>query len=73
MREYVVHLAEKLGVTGTVENMADGSVEVFAQGHSNTLLEFVRGLEVGSEGAEVKNVIVEQREIHDILNRFSIL
>jgi len=73
MRDYVSHLAQKLGVAGTVENMADGSVEVFAQGHTNTLLEFVRGLEVGSEHADVKKVIVEHREIHDTLYRFSIL
>lgn len=38
-------LADRLGLTGTVRNMYDGSVEVYIQGNENQLMNFFKGLE----------------------------
>lgn len=65
--------AGKLGLAGTVENMSDGSVEVFAQGHVNALEDFITQLHIGSEHAVVKKVAIDRREIHDPIQGFTIL
>lgn len=44
-RFQVKMLADRLGVTGTVRNMYDGSVEVYIQGNENQLMNFFKGLE----------------------------
>ena len=72
-RDFVRSSASKFGLTGTVENMSDGSVEVFAQGHINALEELLAQLHIGTEHSEIREVIVENREIHDPMIRFTIL
>lgn len=44
-RFQVKMLADRLGLTGTVRNMYDGSVEVYIQGNENQLMNFFKGLE----------------------------
>lgn len=48
--------ARRLGVTGTVSNRADGSVEVRARGSEEALAQFRLLLEQGPPGAEVTAV-----------------
>ncbi len=43
-RRFVLDLAQELGVSGYVENMADGSVKIFSQAPSDTLQQFVERL-----------------------------
>lgn len=44
-RFQVKMLADRIGLTGTVRNMFDGSVEVYIQGNENQLMNFFKGLE----------------------------
>jgi acylphosphatase len=52
-------LALKLGLTGTVENLRDGSVEVIAEGEENKLKELLAWLHKGPVGARVDKVSSE--------------
>jgi len=55
-RAFVRHEASGLGVTGWVRNLADGRVEVLAQGDSQTLAEFEQRLRQGPLLARVDSV-----------------
>jgi len=57
-RREVTRLAERLGVTGWVRNLPDGSVEVLAEGEKQELDELVQFCRIGPSGAKVKNVEV---------------
>lgn len=48
--------AEQLGVTGSVRNMPDGTVEVRAAGPGDVLQEFERRLHDGPRSARVRRV-----------------
>ena len=55
-RYYAVHVAGRLGVTGTVRNTADG-VEAVAEGDEASLKDFVDQLRQGPSNAEVRDVL----------------
>jgi acylphosphatase len=55
-RYYADHVAEQLGVVGTVRNTMDGSVEAVAEGDEATLHEFLAALRRGPHAAEVTQV-----------------
>ena len=58
---FTVHLAfVDLGITGTVENKPDGSVEITAKGPEDKLERLERWCHKGPEGAKVTNVEVEE-------------
>ena len=61
-RHYTVHEAERLGVSGTVRNLANGDVEVFAQGEEDAIASFEHFLHTGPRGARVDRV---EKEIID--------
>jgi len=48
--------AAKLGVTGTVRNVADGSVEVVAAGRPSAVSAFRQALHRGPPGAAVERI-----------------
>jgi acylphosphatase len=48
--------ARRLGVSGWVANLPDGSVEVAASGEQSRLDEFRRALKRGPDGADVSSV-----------------
>ena len=48
--------AERLGICGTVRNLPDGSVEVFAWGGASQLLELQRWLQQGPARARVERI-----------------
>jgi len=48
--------AERLGIRGTVRNLPDGSVEVFAWGGGQQLLELQRWLQRGPVRARVERI-----------------
>lgn len=59
-RFQVKMLADRLGVTGNVRNMYDGSVEVYIQGNENTLLNFFKGIE------NINFAIIDSKNIFEV-------
>jgi acylphosphatase len=51
--------ARELGLAGFVKNLADGSVEVWAEGEPAAVAELVRWLHAGPPAARVQGVDVE--------------
>ena len=56
-RYYTKKTADKLSIKGTVRNLFNGDVEVYAQGKTANLESFENFLGQGSPSAEVKNLI----------------
>lgn len=71
-RTYVQDVAGKLGLVGYVRNLADGTVEVVAQGESTVLKEFVEYLHEGSLLSAVEGVAVEWQSVRKPYDDFSI-
>ncbi len=55
-RDFSRRKARSLGLVGEVENLADGSVRVYAEGTEETLLVFIEFLKKGPLLARVTNV-----------------
>ncbi len=72
-RDFATRKARSLGVSGTVRNMPDGSVEVIAQGARAALESYIKKLEKGSLLSHVENVAVSWREPTAALTSFTIL
>ncbi len=65
-RHYTVREAERLGISGTVRNLPDGNVEVFAQGKEAEIAIFESFLHSGPRSARVERVekeILDQMEV----------
>jgi acylphosphatase len=58
-RNYVEHVAEKLGISGYVRNRRDGRVEVFAMGAPEELKQLRAALERGPMMSRVDGVAEE--------------
>jgi acylphosphatase len=58
-RHYTVREAEKLGISGSVRNLPDGSVEIFAQADEAEISQFESFLHLGPGSAKVERVIKE--------------
>ena len=61
-RSNAKELAEKLGITGFIKNLQDGSVEAVACGQDDKISEFLLFLKKGPEGAEVKDIKITQQK-----------
>lgn len=57
-RMFVMQEAQRLSLTGCVRNMADGRVEVIAEGERQRLEQLAGRLAVGPRGAAVEKVDV---------------
>ncbi len=55
-RDFVTRKARKLGLTGTVQNMKDGTVKTIAEGEKEALLMLVEHLRKGSLLSHVERV-----------------
>ena len=55
-RQWTRRTAERLGLSGTVRNLADGSVEVMARGTPGALVELEGALKRGPMAARVERV-----------------
>ncbi len=71
-RTYVQDAATKLELTSYVENCADGTVAVVAQGIPDTLKELVEYLHEGSSLSRVEEVSVEWQTPKQLFEEFSI-
>lgn len=61
-RFFAERKARRLNIKGYVRNLADGSVEVYAEGEEKNLESFLVELHKGPLGADVHNVQVQRRE-----------
>ncbi len=57
-RDFMQRKASSLGLTGTVRNLSDGTVEVIAEGSRTALEKFIQKLRMGSILAHVEGVRV---------------
>ena len=58
-RHYTRKTALSLGLKGHVKNMADGTVEVVAEGSEDELIELIEFCKKGPEAAQVEKVDVK--------------
>jgi len=65
-------IADALGITGSVQNLSDGSVEVIAQGNDAQLDQLITYCHKGPILAKVDSVEKEEREIKKQFLDFSI-
>lgn len=72
-RDFTQRIAQKLKITGTVENNSDGSVSVVAQGEERVLKEFIEDLRRGSLFSRVDSVDVVWSEPLGKFKSFDIL
>lgn len=71
-RHHSVREAEKWGISGTVRNLFNGDVEVFAQGDEPAIIQFESFLHIGPRSASVENVVREVLESREIFRGFDI-
>ncbi|MEZ4194973.1 MAG: acylphosphatase [Candidatus Paceibacterota bacterium] len=72
-RDFVQDAAAELGLFGYVQNQADGSVTLVAQGEPESLRLFVEYLHEGSPLSKVEGVAVEWRTSTKLYDDFSSL
>lgn len=72
-RRFVLHAANRLGLTGWVCNLEDGRVECLAQGDPDVLAEFEMQLRVGPRQATVTDVTCADRSEERTWNSFKIV
>jgi acylphosphatase len=65
--------AERLGLSGTVRNLLDGTVRVLAEGDRESLERFLSWLRHGPEGAEVERVEGVWREATGAFRGFRVI
>ncbi len=68
-------VARKLGLTGWVKNMPDGSVKIIIQGKKKEIDKFIKWCQRGSELSKVENVDVSWIELEkeaDLYKSFEI-
>jgi acylphosphatase len=71
-RWFVQETAAREGVTGWVRNLADGRVEAYVEGESDSVERVERALRQGPGGARVQNVRVDVEEPGGAYDDFSI-
>jgi len=72
-RYFAQRTAESLSITGTVQNLPDGSVKVVAESEEGTLKEFIEILKQGPPASHVKNVAITWSLVTHSFSDFSII
>jgi acylphosphatase len=63
-------MADRLGLSGWVRNLPDGSVEIIAEGPEGYVEEFIKWCRVGPSGAFVYEITVERASTERKLSGF---
>jgi len=71
-RGTTIQVAQKLGLTGWVMNMRDGSVRIVAEGKKSDLEDLIRFLHEGPRAARVARVEVEWLEATGKFDQFTV-
>ena len=72
-RDFASRKARRVGVTGFVRNLPDGTVEVVAQGSKESLEKLLEYLRRGSMLSHVENVLVEWRTPQKTFDSFDLI
>jgi acylphosphatase len=72
-RDFTQRKARGIGLRGTVENLKDGTVEIYAQGEADAMETFIGKLHTGPVLARVERVHVEEVNSESIYEDFKIL
>ncbi|STQ84736.1 2-hydroxy-6-oxohepta-2,4-dienoate hydrolase [Helicobacter fennelliae] len=72
-RKFAKAKAIECNITGTTENLSDGSVEIFAQGEESDMKQFLKHLAQGPERAEVSHISHTESESKRPFTEFIIL
>lgn len=72
-RDFTLRRAKKLGLSGTVQNLSDGSVKVVARGERENLEELLESLRKGPAFAKVKDVSVAWGSSEELSDGFRIV
>jgi acylphosphatase len=72
-RDFSQRKARGLGIVGTVQNLSDGTVEVFALGTDDALAAYLRKLRSGSLLSRVDDVRVAYTETGNTFTDFTII
>ncbi len=72
-RYYTRIEAKRLGITGSVRNLSDGSVEIYASSDIETLSKFEDFLKEGPGHSVVKNIEKSATDMNRIFKDFLIL
>lgn len=72
-RDFTCRKARKVGVTGSVCNLPDGTVEVIAQGEKENLEQLIGYLHKGSLLSHVEHVTIEWRTPQKDFDSFELL
>jgi len=69
-RYFAAHVADKLGVVGTIRNISDGQVEAIAEGEEEALSHFLSELRKGPAKADVTGIYTAWSEPAGDFERF---
>lgn len=72
-RYYTEDRARELSIKGTVKNLFNGDVEVYAQGDSNQIEAFEQFLHQGPPAAIVNSVTRNEVDLEEIFSDFNII
>lgn len=72
-RYYTLDRAQELSVRGTVKNLYNGDVEVYAQGDSPNIAAFEEFLHQGPPSAIVNKVTKTEVELERVFSNFDII
>ena len=73
LRDFTKRNARKLSLVGTVENLADGTVKVVAEGEEQKLNELLIKLKQGPALAKFDDVVVNWEEATNKFSDFKII
>ena len=68
-----VEVARKLGITGTVRNLADGSVEIIARGEDESISKLINWCRQGPQKAVVNSVVVDESDLQPLFDGFKVI
>ena len=73
LREYTRRKAESLNIVGSIQNLKDGTVRVYAEGNKRNLERLIEFLHQGSPDARVENIAYTWVTPKGSCNTFSII
>ena len=71
-RYFVTRAAQRMGLTGYVRNLANGQVEIEAEGERGLIEEFIQEIKTGNRWADVRDIKIEWQPYQGKYSSFDI-